>query len=80
MALTIIKRFAPQGHAPFSTAHREPGSAPGRSMKYAKMTPAETLKSRKTLRPCRSEVRLVGDRDMVVEQMLVVLRADIFEH
>jgi hypothetical protein len=31
-------------------------------------------------RPCRSEIRLVGDRDMIVEQMLVVLGADIFEH
>src|SRR5271168_4339245 len=28
----------------------------------------------------RSEVRLVGDRDVVVEQMLVVLGTDVFGH
>ena len=27
-----------------------------------------------------SEIRLVGDRDVVVEQMLVVLGADVFGH
>jgi hypothetical protein len=39
----LIQRFATQGHAPFSAAHREPGDAPGRvdDATYAKMSPGD---------------------------------------
>lgn len=39
----IISKFATQGHASFSAAHREPGGAPGRlsNEDYAKLTPGE---------------------------------------
>lgn len=39
----LISKFATQGHASFSAAHREPGGAQGRlsNEEYAKLTPGE---------------------------------------